>query len=73
VSTKTIVKRKADDFKAGMDWYELKRFAEDAAQAVRDHADRLKTGQVVNAGPVRCSVNMRGGIKELSVEVVTDD
>jgi hypothetical protein len=62
MTTKTIVKRKANDFKAGMTLDEVDGFIAE-----------VHTVAIGTAGPVHCTVNMRGGIKELSVEVTTDD
>ena len=53
------MKRKAADFKAGMTLAEVEQFCVESNR-VRGEA-------------VRATVNMRGGIKELSVEVTTDD
>jgi hypothetical protein len=64
MTTSTIVKRKAEDFKAGMTLAEVNAFLHDVVRAAGEHP---------KSGPVRCTVNMRGGIKELSVEVTTDD
>jgi hypothetical protein len=64
MTTRTIVKRKAVDLKHGMTLGEINDFLHEVVDAA---------GVKPNAGPVRCQVNMRGGIKELSVEVTTDD
>jgi hypothetical protein len=64
MTTKTIVKRKAADFKAGMTVAEINEWMDEISTAAW-HGEKF--------GPVRCTVNMRGGIKELSVEVTTDD
>lgn len=65
MTTKTIVKRKADDFKTGMTVAEINEWFDEVAHAMH------YSGK--GAGAVRCTINMRGGIKELSVEVTTDD
>jgi hypothetical protein len=62
---KTIVKCEAADPKAGMTFRELNEFLDEVAEVAG------WTGEGV--GPIRTTVNMRGGIKKLSVEVVTDD
>lgn len=70
MTTRTIVKRKAVDLKHGMDWFEVAQFAHAVDDMAQEAYNRSGSATVT---PVHCTVNMRGGIKELSVEVTTDD